>query len=189
MITDWGLFWTAFGAIGGTVGALATTAAVVVALWQTKYANMKKLKIQFSDDIILVPSNGDFSRKHKYIEITVTNIGNRNIRLTNCCIMLPHSKSAFILQNHSNLAQQLSASWPITIQPEERTQQLWDIQLFYMYVKKHLTDYKYKSDKIIWCVSDSTGKEYKIRTSKSISQYLKEANELDERPRKILCKT
>ena len=35
---DWNLFWTAFGAIGGTLGAVATTAAVVVALWQTKYS-------------------------------------------------------------------------------------------------------------------------------------------------------
>ena len=40
------LFWTAFGAIGGTFGALATAAAVIVALWQTKYANKKKLKIR-----------------------------------------------------------------------------------------------------------------------------------------------
>ena len=33
---EWNLFWTAFGAIGGTIGAFAATAAVIVALWQTK---------------------------------------------------------------------------------------------------------------------------------------------------------
>ena len=27
---NWELFWTAFGAIGGTLGAIATTAAVIV---------------------------------------------------------------------------------------------------------------------------------------------------------------
>ena len=39
---------TAFGAICGTLSAIATTAAVIVALWQTKYANRKKLKVEFN---------------------------------------------------------------------------------------------------------------------------------------------
>lgn len=34
------LFWNAFGAVGGTVGACATAGAVVVALWQTKYSQI-----------------------------------------------------------------------------------------------------------------------------------------------------
>lgn len=58
---NWELFWTAFGAIGGTLGAIATTAAVIVALWQTKYANKKQLKVEFSDNIVVVPSQGDLS--------------------------------------------------------------------------------------------------------------------------------
>ena len=48
---DWTLFWTAVGAIGGTLGAIATTAAVIVALWQTKYSQKKKLKLAFSDNV------------------------------------------------------------------------------------------------------------------------------------------
>lgn len=59
---NWELFWTAFGAIGGTLGAIATTAAVIVALWQTKYANKKQLKVEFSDNIVVVPSQGDLSQ-------------------------------------------------------------------------------------------------------------------------------
>ena len=54
---DWNLFWAAFGAIGGTVGALATAAAVIVALWQTKYSYKKKLKLSFTDNITIVPEN------------------------------------------------------------------------------------------------------------------------------------
>ena len=61
---DWELFWTAFGAIGGTLGAIATTAAVIVALWQTKYANKKRLKVEFSDNIVVVPSHGDLYRRN-----------------------------------------------------------------------------------------------------------------------------
>lgn len=49
------VFWTAFGAIGATAGAIATFAAVVVALWQTKLSYKKKLKLSFTDDIAVVP--------------------------------------------------------------------------------------------------------------------------------------
>lgn len=55
---DWLLFWTAFGAIGGTIGALATATAVFVALWQTKYSNKKKLKLAFSDDVVIASGLG-----------------------------------------------------------------------------------------------------------------------------------
>ena len=54
---DWNLFWTAFGAIGGTLGAVATTAAVVVALWQTKYSQKKIIKLAFSDNFQLYNTN------------------------------------------------------------------------------------------------------------------------------------
>ena len=69
---DWNLFWTAFGAIGGTLGAVATTAAVVVALWQTKYSQKKIIKLGFSDNFQLYnPNTGE---SVKFIGISVTNI-------------------------------------------------------------------------------------------------------------------
>ena len=52
---DWNLFWTAFGAIGGTLGALATFVAVIVALWQTKLNYKKKVQLSFTDNITIVP--------------------------------------------------------------------------------------------------------------------------------------
>ena len=57
---DWNLFWSAFGAIGGTLGAVATTAAVVVALWQTKYSQKKIINLLFQiifNYIILIREN------------------------------------------------------------------------------------------------------------------------------------
>lgn len=38
---DWNLFWTAFGAIGGTLGAVATTAAVVLHYGKQNIAKRK----------------------------------------------------------------------------------------------------------------------------------------------------
>ena len=51
---DWNLIWTAFGAIGGTLGALATFVAVIVALWQTKLNYKKKVQLSFTDNITIV---------------------------------------------------------------------------------------------------------------------------------------
>ena len=74
---DWNLFWSAFGAIGGTLGAVATTAAVVVALWQTKYSQKKIIKLTFSDNFQLYnPNTGE---SVKFIGLSVTNIGNRKV--------------------------------------------------------------------------------------------------------------
>lgn len=65
---DWNLFWTAFGAIGGTLGALATFVAVIVALWQTKLNYKKKVQLSFTDNITIVPENGNTFRH--YIGVT-----------------------------------------------------------------------------------------------------------------------
>lgn len=46
MINDWNLFWNAFGAIGTTVGSIATAVAVIVALWQTKFNEKKEIAHQ-----------------------------------------------------------------------------------------------------------------------------------------------
>jgi hypothetical protein len=65
-ITDWNLLWTAFGAIGGTLGAFATLLAVIVALWQTKYEARKKLKLSKLENIkIAGTSNGHIEKEFK----------------------------------------------------------------------------------------------------------------------------
>ena len=67
------LFWTIFGAIGTTIGSLATAAAVVVALWQKKFSNKKKLKLHFNEPITLFnPIAGAI--EGDYIGVTITNI-------------------------------------------------------------------------------------------------------------------
>ena len=39
---NWSLFWTGFGAIGGTVGSLVTAVAIFVALWRAKEPKQDK---------------------------------------------------------------------------------------------------------------------------------------------------
>ena len=48
---DWQLFWTAFGAIGTTLGSLITAIAVVVAVIQYKQPLKKQVKLTVGTSI------------------------------------------------------------------------------------------------------------------------------------------
>jgi hypothetical protein len=37
---NWGIFWTALGSV-------ATSCACIIALWQTKHSNLKKIKLKY----------------------------------------------------------------------------------------------------------------------------------------------
>ena len=46
---NWDIFWNA-------AGSIATFAAVLVALWQTRTANKKKLKLSFIENMTILPT-------------------------------------------------------------------------------------------------------------------------------------
>ena len=174
---DWNLFWTAFGAIGGTVGAVATTAAVIVALWQTKYANRKKLKVEFSDNIVVVPSQEDLLHKREYVGVSVTNIGNRRAKVCNWQVCFPDGNSFLISQDTSPIGKILSPPWPVLLEPEEQASQYWEKRLFYTLIREEAPKYKKKKCYISWIVKDSTNKKYKVRSQKTIAEYFNEAED------------
>lgn len=77
------------------LGVVATFSAVVAALWQTKYANKKKLKCQFiKDNTVVNPSNGD---KKQYVGMSISNIGNKKVILTNWGLKLTDNNFLLIL--------------------------------------------------------------------------------------------
>ena len=104
------LFWVAFGAIGGTVGALATTVAVIVALWQTKFNYKKKLKLSFSDSITIVPESGNIF--YKYVGLTVTNIGNRDVVINNWGFYLNDDSLMIIVSDTSPIGRIIQTNLP-----------------------------------------------------------------------------
>lgn len=171
------LFWSAFGAIGTTLGAFATATAVIVALWQTKHANKKKLKVTFTDDVQLVPADGDFTKRMKYVGITVTNIGNRKVKLINWRLVFPDNRGGIIVQDTSPLGKLISPPWPMILESEDQTSQYWDKNLFYAYLLDEVPKYskKDRNKKIVWIVKDSTGRNYKTKSQKTLQQYLDEA--------------
>lgn len=54
---DWNLFWSAFGAIGTTVGSLITGVAVVVAVKQYKQPLEKKIVVSYGTTLPIMTDN------------------------------------------------------------------------------------------------------------------------------------
>ena len=89
-------FWTAFAAIGQAVGAIATAAAVIVALWQVRYANKKKLKMKFTDKNVVFSERGD--SRYLFVNLSVTNIGNRNVTIRNWGMKVPKNRITYLFK-------------------------------------------------------------------------------------------
>ena len=95
------LFWTVFGAIGQAVGAIATAAAVIITLWQIQNANRKKVKMIFGDKNVALSEDG--SIRFKFVCLSVSNIGNRNIIVKNWGIKISQKQNLLIVTDINNV--------------------------------------------------------------------------------------
>ena len=125
---DWELFWTAFGAIGGTIGAIATTLAVIVALWQTKFNYKKKLKLSFSDLITIASES--LNNFYKYVGVTVINIGNRDVVINNWGFYLEDNSIMLIFADTSPIGRIIQKDLPYRLQIEESVTLYYDKEKF-----------------------------------------------------------
>lgn len=170
-ITDWNLFWTGFGAIGGTLGALATLLAVIVALWQTKYETRKKLKLSKLETIKVVDTaNGHVEKE--FVEVNVCNIGNRAINIKSWGFKATHRENILLIPDTSPLAMAIQPSLPYRLETEESINLVYDKSLFDKLVKRSCQDGTFKPRRKIkiW-VADSTGACYYTKTPFSAQYY------------------
>lgn len=167
---NWNLFWPAFGAIGGTLGAFATAAAVIVALWQTKYSQKKKLKLSFSDDIAVVPQTG--SNISRFVGVTLTNIGNREIVIKNWGFIIDKSSSMMIVPGLSPIDKILQVQLPHKLALEESISLYFEKVLFINAISENCTKSKVLNEnKIKFYVTDSTGRKFFVKTAKKAHEY------------------
>lgn len=85
---DWNLFWSAFVAIGTTIGSLTTAIAVVVAVIQYKQPLSKRIKVNFN---AAFPVYGN-ELGENYLHISVANIGIRTIYISNIYLCVNKKK-------------------------------------------------------------------------------------------------
>lgn len=167
---DWNLFWSAFGAIGGTLGAFATAAAVIVALWQTKFSQRKKLKVEFIEDTAVVLQSS--SSITKFISVRVTNIGNRDVVIDSWGFVLNEETSMLILPDASSLGKAIQVTLPHKLALEESISLYYRKELFAAAVTENCNNHNLNALKPIkFYVTDSTGKKYYVETKKKAGTY------------------
>ena len=175
---DWMLFWTAFGAVGGTLGALATAGAVIVALWQTKYAYKKKLKVIFNDKGGVFTTFGD--KLFEFVSMTITNVGNREIVIERWGFDLDDGSEMLILSDVPNseisvyLQEALRSKLPYSLAIEQQVTFYYQKELFIKAVSECCEKGNLLKNKpIVFFAKDSTGKKYCCKTVKNACDYIK----------------
>ena len=165
---NWSLFWEA-------ASAIATTLAVIVALWQTKYANKKKAKLSFVENMTIVPmvpvGTVGHIPKNQYVGIDFTNIGNRKIILKCFWLELPNNIRAVIQPDATPIG---IVSLPVELDIEENIFLPWSRSKFGAFLKDE--NALPRNQRLTFYVEDSTGVTYKCRTPKTVQQYLDNMN-------------
>lgn len=159
------------------LGVVATFSAVAVALWQPRHANKKKLKLKFlKNSTVVNPSTGD---KKLYVGISISNVGNRKVIVTNWGVKLKNN--AFLLILTSGFEKDyfdsvVSTETPVVLEPEESIAFYHSERSFKAllaeYIEKNELD---KDEKITFWVHDSTGKTYKTKSTMKAKEYLQES--------------
>lgn len=150
------------------LGVIATFSAVVVALWQTKTANRKKLKFSFSHMVYLIGFNNT-----PYCQIEISNVGNRKVYITAGAINITSEKKLQLLcgkrvifiSNHKN-----NAEFPVTLEGEDVLSVFIPLTDLYNAIITFKDEYL---GKFTIAITDSTGKRHKCRCQYDLEAMLK----------------
>lgn len=160
---NWGMFWQA-------ASAIATTAAVIVALWQTKYTNRKRVKLIYGEQFqysSIVRKDYDI---YRYTTIDIVNTGNRKIVVQQLGIELP---DGFRYNLSDDIEFESSIyGFPIELEPEQFVKCIWSNDEFRdLLVTRHLHE---NDQRISFYIQDSAGIYYKKRILKTPKKFLEE---------------
>ena len=168
MSNSQGINWDAVSAIGTCIGAMATFAAVVVALWQTKWSNRKRLKLSVQEGIHIIDN-----KSLRTVTLRITNIGNKRVIIDHFSFYIKKKESQFmpfsIIQN--GIEEMFT---PKTIEVDECLYLSVPLERFIDYLQKqeHVNKYFMPSAKITFCVTEKTGREYTVLSGGTIKDYL-----------------
>ena len=158
--------------IGG-LGAVATFGAVIVALWQTKYANKKQLKCKFIEYNSAWDSR---TNTHKdYVCMDITNIGNKKVIIKSWGIK---RKEGYILILTSGFEKDgfdkaVAVKTPYHLEVEENVSFFYDKALFPDVIKEAIEKGQIEANKKIrFVVYDSTGKAYYTKSQQIAQAYI-----------------
>lgn len=152
------------------LSAVATFGAVIVALWQVKYANKKKIKITITKVAQVIQNIATMTFNNKAIlmlSVKVVNIGNRKIKLTDWGIQINRKEAFQIVALNPH-----TSKLPVDLEIENSVLLQTDFSGLCNALKNNnmkLGNLKHKP-KVY--VMDSTGKKHYKKMPQSYSYYL-----------------
>ena len=160
------------------LGVVATFAAVIVALWQTKFVNKKKLKCGFVEGNELF---NIYTDEHKlYVSMDIINIGNKKVVLEAWGIKTNDHWNQILTSwpKEDYFDKCVSVETPYTLEPECRVSFSYDKELFLKFISQKIKENEMDANKkILFFIKDSTGRIYKIKSKKKASEYLEKKSE------------
>ena len=145
-------------------------------MWQTKYANRKRLKCRFIENNTLC--NANFSQHKSYVGMDITNIGNKKVIVASWGIKTPKKFLLILtdiekLNNADQFDKAISVKTPYNLDAEQNVTFFYAKDLFCNQIQNLIESGEIKKDKPVqFLVRDSTGKIYKVKSKKPASAYL-----------------
>lgn len=164
---NWEIFWSAFGAIGTTIGSLITAGAVVVAVKQYKQPITKLIKVGFNSSIYT-----DINNKPK--ELYTLSIKNRGVRpvTINAVYVKGYKHNLFMNLMQSKYVEY--KNFPTEVQPEECVNYYFEADKFRDELRKMVNNkYLKKGQKLVIFAQDSLGDEYYYNTKIKVKKLIK----------------
>lgn len=163
--------WNIFSAIFQAFGSIATFLAVVVALWQTKYTNRKKLKLSFTEISQIFGMNGGVV---ELATLTVSNVGNRAITVQNWGFIINRKLRGIVFQNPNDEELSLvDTLLPKKLEPEETINLAMTADKLLHNLEMNIENGYFRREKKIkvFC-TDSVGKVYTVKTPRKVGKMI-----------------
>lgn len=165
---DWNLFWSAFGAIGSTLGSLITAGAVIIAVKQYRQPLKKIVKVKFTSAV----SWDEFGNPLDFYCISINNMGVRVVQINSLCVQ-GIKKNLWI--NNAQFNSNAKIILPVKIEPEENKDFLFEVDNFRHAIKQAVDDsILRRKQRLVIFVTDSLGDNYFCKTNISIGRLIKD---------------
>lgn len=163
---DWNLFWTAFGAIGTTLGSLITAIAVVVAVRQYKEPLVKRIKISFTSAFPV-----GLGVETDLFCIGVSNTGIRPVNISNIVLSVG-AKNLIINRAQFDIPGLLQPlNFPIELQPEQQIEMYLERLIIAGYFAENLKNGNFnRATPVKVAVTDKTGGCYTYPTGFTVEK-------------------
>ena len=164
---DWNLFWSAFGAIGTTLGSLITACAVVIAVKQYRQPLKKIIEVSITSAIGL----DDVGNTKTFHNISVKNKGIRTVKINSINLQGLGTKKLWI--NNAQYESNAKVELPVTVEPEECKDFLFEVENFTRGIRQAIKDNMIKENqRLIVFVTDSLGENYYCKAKMKIKDLI-----------------